>query len=161
MPEPWIQKIIQDIKIKDAIVAERAIQEACRRKVTLEHAPVFWRDFADFLHKFVNEIHDGLRGDATEGEFSFELNDRNYTIEFKKSAFPFVLFTATPEFATGKVTMNLTKVNPSLTGQASGSIIPCRFELRGDNAVMLHLNGHAYSEPEDAAKFIIERAFTV
>lgn len=162
MSEPWIEKIIQDIKEKDHKAAEQAMREEHQKRVIAEKAPIFWRDFADFLKKFVNEIHAGLRGDITEGTFSFELDDRNQEIKCEKSAFPFVSFTATPEFGSGKVTMSLTKVNPILSqAGASGSIIPCRFEVQSNDTLVLQLNGHSYAEPEHAAKFIIEKAFMI
>lgn len=37
--------------------------------------------------------------------------------------------------------------------------IPCRFEVASDTTVVLRMNGHAYTEPDAAAWWIIERAF--
>jgi hypothetical protein len=161
MSEPWVEKIIQDIKEKDRDSAEKIMHEEHQRKVISEKAPIFWQDFADFLQEFIKEIQTGLSGHITEGIFSFALNANSHTITFGKSAFPFISFTATPELNSGKVTMHLTKVNPSLVGSASGSTIPCRFEVQRDGTLVLQLNDHSYAEPAHAAKFIIEKAFTI
>src|SRR5262249_16208071 len=127
----------------------------------LTRAPIFWRDFADCLRKFVDELQRGLQGDITKGNIAFIQRSHRKEVKIEKSAFPYVSFTAVPDFGTGKVTMSLTNVNPRLTGSASGVHIACRFEVQNDNTLMLRINGHAYVSPEEAAQCIMEKAFTV
>ena len=161
MPDLWMEKIIQDIKEKNHEAAKKIMREEHEKKVIAEKAPMFWRAFADFLEKHTREIEDGLHGDITQGELSFALKPENHEITLGKSAFPSVQFTATPQFNDGKVSMNLGKVNPIATKGMSFSQIPCRFEVQSDDTLILQLNGHSYPSPEDAARFIIERAFTL
>lgn len=162
MSEPWIDKIVQDIKEKAHKPAEQAAREEHQKKVRREQGPIFWRDFIDFLQKFVEEIQAGLHGDITEGIFMFESRD-NTIVNFAKSDFPSITFKASPDFEKGRIEISLTKGNlrwpPSGGGQSSP--IPCRFEVRSDDTLIMQLNGHAYDEAEQAAKFIIEKAFTI
>jgi hypothetical protein len=161
MSELWIIQIVRDIKVRHREAAEQARREGDRRKLLQEKAPIFWRDLTDFLRQFLLEIQGGLRGDITEGVFSFALDTDNTVIMFEKSAFPFVVFSATPEFESGRVRMTFTQHAPIGTEPACGTPIPCRFEIHSDGNIILQLNGHAYAEPEEAAKFIIQRAFTL
>jgi len=161
MPEEWIAEIIRNIKEKDHGAAEQVRREEHVKKIISDKAPIFWRAVADFLDKFIEEIGHGLQGDVTAGHMTFQLNTGNHTITFGKSAFPYVEFEAIPKFTNGTVSMKLAKNNPlpPQESEAKSSTIPCRFEVQDDDVLILQLNGHAYSEAEQAAKWIIQKAF--
>jgi len=162
MSEAWINQIVEDIKVKDHNAAEQAAKEKHRLAVIAEKGPIFWRSFADFLKKFVEEIRAGLEGDVTQGNINCEFDPTSGRIQINKSAFPFLTFNAAPNYSGQPMIPNYVKVNPQQGGSPhSGQSIPCRFEVVGHDDLILQLNGSSYAAPDFAAKFLIEKLFTI
>jgi hypothetical protein len=103
-------------------------------------------------------------GDLTlgEGPLSCGFNEASGAIKIDKTAFPFVAFSATPQYKTRTAqiyyaVMNPIKNVPSYTPTS----MPCRFEVSEHNKVFLQLNGMPFHQAHEAARNIMERLFTL
>jgi hypothetical protein len=164
MSEDWLADIVRDLKVKNHDAAELAASERQRWRLVAQSAPAFWRSFSDFLRKFVEEIRDIFGDDITAGEIKFERKPANEEIAFSKSAFPYLRFQAKPDFsglaADVRYSKAETQPEENEPRPRPENVIPCRFELNAAGAIVMHLNGREYSEPEQAARFIIEKLFS-
>jgi len=102
-------------------------------------------------------------GDATAGELTISIDPQTRAIEIKKSAFPFAVCIALPNFKGAANNVKYSVCNPEQwpgTGPEPDETIPSRFEVVGED-VELQLNGQMYKLPEDAARFLIQKLFTI
>jgi hypothetical protein len=158
----WIKKLVRGIEEADHDAAVEARERNHRAEIVKTKGPIFWRSFGDFLSKFVTEMNEEF-GDhpAGDAKISFQKGGQE-SYRISKAAFPFVNFSATPDFSGGPNMVNFAAVNPERpsNGNVLMSSIPCRFEVLNDE-VELQLNGHLYEHPEEAASFVMEKLFTV
>jgi hypothetical protein len=162
MAEEWLRALAQQIKHRDHDAAEQFARQRHVQEIVAEHGPVFWRSFADFLAKYVDEIKADFHEDITLREGPLTFSFTNNQISIKKAAFPFVEFNATPQFQNGGVGITYRVNNPQQTvaGRAAMSM-PCRLEVSQDNKVFLQLDGQPFQEPGQAAQHIMQKLFTI
>ena len=159
----WLNVIVSAIKEKDHDAAVALRKKEHRAEVLLARAPIFWRTFGDFLKKFIEEMKTEFGDDVTAGELSFRIDPAQSVIHIDKTAFPFVTFSAAPKFDGQPNAVTYSVFNPEKPcdqGNVTPPSMPSRFEVVGED-VELHLNGRSHKDAEGAARFIIEKLFTV
>lgn len=164
MAEEWLKRLAAEIKEKDHAVAEETARSEHELRLIKEHGPVLWRALADFLSKYVEDLKADFRDDITlrEGQLSFAFNGQNAQIGIGKAAFPYVQFTASPNYQARTASISYVSRNPKLEGgSAVHTPMPCRFEVTHDNKVYLNLDGKPFHEAHEAAKHIMEKLFTI
>ena len=160
--EPWLTTLVEAIKKEDHVVAEREYQTVRRAELIAQNGPVFWRKFTDVLEVLFRQMEDLFGDHVTKGKISFTRSPYGGGITINKSAYPFVSFSATPNFSESTAHFTYTVVNPEIPQNIGvpGRFLPCRFGVEGDQVVM-SLDGTMFTTPEVAAKFIMEKLFTI
>jgi hypothetical protein len=160
--EPWLTTLVEAIKKEDHAVAEREYQAVRRAELIAQNGPVFWRKFTDTLEVLFRQMEDLFGNHVTKGKISFTRSPYGGGITINKSAYPFVSFSATPNFSETTAHFTYTVVNPEIPQNIGvpGRFLPCRFGVEGDQVVM-SLDGTMFTTPEAAAKFIMEKLFTI
>lgn len=170
MAEEWLKRLVHEIKEKDHAAAEGASRSAHEQRIIDRDGPALWRAFGDFLCKYVEEMTVEFGRDVTlsEGELSCGANPQNATgqMSITKTAFPYVNFTANPNYLSRSAVMMYAVRNPQAPqGQPIAQVlIPCRFEVSHDDKIYkiyFQLDGKPFHEPQEAAKYIIEKLFTL
>jgi hypothetical protein len=165
MAEEWLKKLAEQIKAKDHEAAEEVARAVHQLEIIEHHGPVFWRSFTGFLKKYVNDMIEDLEADVTlrEGKLSCDVDLGNSKIDIRKAAFPYVQFSATPQYNQRIATIVYATVNPMATqNQSIGTTnMPCHFEVTNHDKVFLHLDGKEFHEPQEAAKHVMEKLFTI
>ena len=165
MAEEWLKRLAAQIKEKDHVVAEETARAEHELRLIKEHGPVLWRGLADFLSKYVEDMKVDFHDDITlrEGQLGFGFNQGNSQIGISKAAFPYVQFTASPNYQARAASIAYISRNPKLEGGSAAihTPMPCRFEVTHDNKVYLNLDGKPFHEAQEAAKYIMEKLFTV
>jgi hypothetical protein len=160
--EPWLTTLVEAIKKEDHAVAEKEYQAVRRAELIAQNGPVFWRKFTDVLEVLFRQMEDLFGDHVTKGRISFTRSPYGGGISINKSAYPFVSFSATPNFAETTAHFTYTVVNPEIPSNIGvpGRFLPCRFGVEADEVVM-SLDGTMFATPEAAAKFIMEKLFTI
>jgi hypothetical protein len=169
MAEEWLKRLVHEIKEKDHTPAEEAARSAHEQQIINRDGPTFWRSLGDFLCKYVQDMKADFGEDITlrEGTLTCTANMQNVPnpnqISINKTAFPYVTFTATPEYPGRSARISYAIRNPAQTpGQGiSQTSMPCRFEVSQHDKVYLHLDGKPFHEAHEAAKYIMEKLFTI
>jgi len=164
MAEEWIEKLAHAIKGKDHEAAEQDAAATRRAELINHEGPIFWRSFADFLKKYTEEMRGALDGDVTAAVISFTFQPQSQRIDIHKSAYPYIMFNASPGYGPNQsVSMQYLKTNPKQPQNIVQKMqaIPCRFEVSHHHKVFLHLDGKEFPEPQHAAKYLIEKLFTL
>jgi hypothetical protein len=160
--EPWLTTLVEAIKKEDHAVAEREYQAVRRAELIAQNGPVFWRKFTDVLEVLFRQMEDLFGDHVTKGKITFTRSPYGGGITINKSAYPFVSFSATPNYSETTAHFTYTVVNPEIPQNIGvpGRFLPCRFGVESDQVVM-SLDGTMFPTPEAAAKFIIEKLFTI
>ena len=166
MAEEWLKDLVERIKDKDHAPAEEAAKLAREQQVIQADGPALWRSLADFLGKYVQEMKVDFHDDITirEGSLTFGFNaSGGGQISVTKAAFPYVQFTAQPNYQQRLASMTYSFRNPvQPPNQAiQNTPIPCRFEVDQRDKVFLQLDGKPFHEAHEAAKYIIEKIFKI
>jgi hypothetical protein len=159
----WLKKIVSDIKEKDHDAAVALRQREHNAEVLKTRGPIFWNAFGDFLKMFVGEMMADFGSDVTATQIGFTISSQTRAIQIAKEAFPFAALLATPVFTGGPNNVQFKVFNPERPAPNSAfahESLPSRFEVVGED-VELQLNGHMFKQPEDAARFMIKKLFTV
>jgi hypothetical protein len=164
MAEDWLKHLVHEIKEKDHAPAEEAGRSAHEYQIIQRDGPALWLSFADSLGDYVEDMKADFNDDITlrEGQLTFTCTQGSQ-ISIGKAAFPYVTFTANPNYPQRSAQISYASQNPRQDpGQSVGHTqIPCRFELNQHNKVYLQLDGKPFHEPQDAAKYIIQKLFTI
>jgi hypothetical protein len=163
MAEEWLKHLVHEVKEKDRAPAEATARFNHEQKIIESDGPVLWRSFADFLGKYVEEMRVDFSDDITLREGKLSFSQQSTQISIGKAAFPCVAFAATPNYQQRIAQIFYSSVNPRPPHpQGAPSInMPCRFEVRQQDKVFLQLDGKPFHEAHEAAKYIIEKLFTI
>jgi hypothetical protein len=164
--DEWLRKLANDIKEKDHAEAEKQARENEERALIVQHGPVLWHSFADVLQRFVTEITAAFHDDVTlrEGPLSFAFRPpQGDQIVITKAAFPFASFTAVPQYSQGLASITYSVINPQKSANLnlSPTTMLCRFEVSENQRVFLQLDGEAFHQVDEAAKYVMEKLFTL
>ncbi len=164
MAEPWIQHLVAGIKQKYHEAAEETARLEHEQEVVLQQGPAVWNSFVDFIAKYAHDAVDEFGQDVTlrEGPLSVDV-DSSGQLRLDKKAFPYVQFSAAPDYNGRTANICYARVNPKLEPNHTvrGTPIPCHFAVSQEDKVYLLLNGKACQEPQEAAKHVIEKLFHI
>jgi hypothetical protein len=165
MAEEWLKHLAAQIKEQDREPAEKTAHENHELRLIQEHGPVFWRAFADFLGKYIEDMRNDLQDDITlrEGPLTYKCEGNNGLVQLGKAAFPFVVFSATPQYQQRVASITYAVINPKLPHDRAlnHTGMPCRFEASHHGKVFIQLDGKPFHEPHEAAKYVMEKLFTL
>jgi hypothetical protein len=166
MAEEWLRKLAHEIKEKDHAEAEKLARENYERALVVQQGPVLWRSFADLLQRFVNELTAAFHDDVTlsEGPLSYAFRPpQGDQIVITKAAFPFVSFTAVPQYSQRLASITYSVINPQKSANLnlSPTTMLCRFEVSENHRVFLQLDGEAFHQVDEAAKYVMEKLFSI
>lgn len=108
----WLKKLVARIKEKDHDAASEFRERERRAQILPSRGPLFWNAFGDFLTKFIQEMKAEFAGDATAGELTISIDPQTRAIEIKKSAFPFAVCIALPNFKGAANNVKYSVCNP-------------------------------------------------
>ena len=159
MTEEWLERLANQIKENERKGAQEAARTRTRIQLLVRNGPVFWKSFSEALHKNVMDLRNLLEGDVTlaEGPLSFDVNASTLQISFAKAAFPTVQFMATPRFDQERADITYFPVGP----RSEASSMACELEVDYNGRVTMRLEGRPFTNPTDAATFVMERVFRV
>jgi len=164
MAEEWLQHLVDRIKHGYHEAAERTAQLEHEQEIVLQQGPAVWRSFVDSIENLAREAICEFGQDVTlrEGPLAVKV-DSDGQVQLDKKAFPYVQFSATPDYGARTANISYAKVNPKLEPNHTvrGTPIPCHFEVSRDDKVYLLLNGKDCREPQEAAKLVFEKLFSV
>ncbi len=157
MTEEWLQRLANQIKDRERKRAEEAAQTRRRVELLKQKGPAFWKAFCDSLQNSVGELKNLLEGDVTlmEGPLTFGFNSATSQVDLAKAAFPVVRFSALPNFE--REVADITYLPAGATTPAAQ--MACQFQIGGDGRLIMRLDGRGFSNPVDAATFVMERLF--
>lgn len=164
MAEDWLKRLAGEIKEKDHTAAEEKARADHELVLIKEHGSVLWRSFTDFLIKYVGDMKADLHEDITlqEGPLDIRVEPKSGKIDINKEAFPYVSFMAAPQYPQRIAQVFYAVFNPKApAGSHSNTVMPCRFEVNPQNRVYLQLDGKPFHEANEAAKYIMEKLFTI
>ncbi len=162
MAEEWLHHLVDGIKQKYHQAAEETARLEHEQEVVLQEGPAVWNSFVEFIQKYASEAISEFGQDVTlrEGPLTVDVKS-NGEVRLDKKAFPYVQFSAAPDFEARTASICYAKVNPKLEPNHTirGTPIPCHFAVSEQDKVYLLLNGKPCREPQEAAKHVMEKLF--
>ena len=155
MAEEWLVRLANQIKEKERRPAEESAQTRGRVTFLRQKGPAFWNAFSDSLGQSVGELKNLLEGDVTlaEGPLTYTFNNSTSQIDLAKAAFPAVYFSATPHFD-----REMAEITYQAAGTNGLARMQCQFQIN-EGRLTMRLDGRPFTNPTDAATFIMERLF--
>jgi hypothetical protein len=159
MMEEWLVRLANQIKEKERKGAEEAANSRRRIELLKQRGPAFWKSFSEALQENMMALRNLLEGDVTlaEGPLNFRFDASTLEIGLAKTGFPIVQFTAIPRF--DREIAEITYLSAGGNGQVSS--MNCQFQIGSDGRLTMRLDGRAFSNPVDAATFVMERLFRI
>jgi len=164
MAEDWLEHLIDGIKQGYHEAAERTAQLEHEQEIVLQKGPGVWCSFVGYIEKYARDAICAFGQDITlrEGPLSVKV-DSSGQVQLEKKAFPYLEFSAIPDFGGRTADITYSKVKPKLEPHHTvrGTPIPCHFEVSREDEVYLLLNGRDCHEPHEAAKLVFEKLFHI
>ena len=143
MAEEWLQHLVDGIKQK-------------------YHEAAVWSSFVECIEEYAHDAMGEFGQDVTFREGPLTVNvDSSGRVQLQKDAFPYLQFSATPDYGSQTADISYRKVNPELEPHHTvrGTPLPCYFAVSREGKVYLRFNGSDCHEPQEAAQRIIEKLF--